>query len=82
MNIHYNSHMFRNIFQSSFDSCRKFKNILYYSSNLYVFPAKPRKKSTYFQEVFTDSFIANHHDIPSMRQKYQSHQKTFLSAYL
>ena len=28
MNIHYNSHMFRNILQSSFESSRKFKNIL------------------------------------------------------
>ena len=43
MNIHCKSHMFRNILQSSFESSRKFNNILYYSSNFYVLPASFRK---------------------------------------
>ena len=68
MNIHYNSHMFQNILQSSFESSRKFKNILHYSSDFYVFLANSRKfyvflaNSKIFQmflEVSTDSLIAN-----------------------
>ena len=43
MNIYYNSRMLRNIFQCFFKSTRKFKNILHYSSNFYVFPANSRK---------------------------------------
>ena len=43
MNIYYNSHMFGNILQSSFESSRKFKNILHYSNNFHVFPANSRK---------------------------------------
>ena len=43
MNIQYNSHIFRNILQSSFENSRKFKNILHYSSNFYVFPGDSRK---------------------------------------
>ena len=92
MNIHYNSHMFQNILQCSFESSRKFKIILDYSSNFYMFSANSRQFHVFlenskifqmFLEVSIDSFIVNRdrHDIPDNIQEFQSHQKTFLSVY-